>query len=72
VLGGFLATLAADALDDLAAGVRAQAMPASGEGFDLRLAVLAEDRLLIGAAELAFTALLDAPSRVDPPRAISG
>jgi predicted NBD/HSP70 family sugar kinase len=58
VLGGFLATIAADALPGLLADVRAQAMPASGDDLDLRLAVLAEDRLLIGAAELAFDDLL--------------
>lgn len=58
VLGGFLATIADDALPALLGEVRAQAMPASGEDLELRLAVLAEDRLLIGAAELAFAELL--------------
>jgi predicted NBD/HSP70 family sugar kinase len=62
VLGGFLATIAAGALPELLAEVRSQAMPASAEDLVLRLAVLEEDRLLIGAAELAFAELLRFPA----------
>lgn len=62
VLGGFLATVASHDLDDLLEAVRAQAMPASMEGLSIRTAVLAEDRLLIGAAEMAFGELLRDPA----------
>ncbi|GAB3604495.1 ROK family protein [Microbacterium aureliae] len=62
VLGGFLATLAAPDLDGLAVLVAAQAMPANMEDLAIRVAVLAEDRLLIGAAEAAFADLLRAPA----------
>jgi predicted NBD/HSP70 family sugar kinase len=62
VLGGFLATLAAIDLDGLADAVGAQAMPANLEGLDIRVASLAEDRLLIGAAEAAFERLLADPA----------
>ncbi|MET0734913.1 MAG: ROK family transcriptional regulator [Microbacterium sp.] len=62
VLGGFLATIAEQDLDGLVAAVGAQAMPANMEGLDIRVAVLAEDRLLFGAAELAFADLLRDPS----------
>ncbi|WP_395243923.1 ROK family protein [Agromyces sp. MMS24-K17] len=64
VLGGFLATVAtveagdATALED---AVRAQAMPAAAEAVEVRVAALGEDRLLIGAAEAAFGALLEDP-----------
>ena len=61
VLGGFLATIADDDPVALAAAVRAQAMPATTEDLDIRVAVLAEDRLLIGAAEAAFADLLAGP-----------
>jgi predicted NBD/HSP70 family sugar kinase len=62
VLGGFLAILADHDLDALTDAVAAQAMPASTEGLSIRTAVLAEDRLLIGAAELAFAELLRDPA----------
>jgi len=62
VLGGFLATLADRDLEALEAAVAAQAMPANTEGLRIRTAVLAEDRLLIGAAELAFGDILRDPS----------
>ena len=62
VLGGFLATLAEHDLDGLVEAVARQAMPASMEGLSIRTAVLAEDRLLIGAAELAFAELLRDPA----------
>ena len=38
-----------------------QAMPAAAEGLDIRVAALGEDRLPIGAAELAFERLLADP-----------
>ncbi|WP_314505567.1 ROK family protein [uncultured Microbacterium sp.] len=66
VLGGFLATLAEHDLDGLVDAVARQAMPASMEGLSIRTAVLAEDRLLIGAAELAFADLLRDPAAFAP------
>ena len=66
VLGGFLAILADHDLDGLTDAVAAQAMPASTEGLSIRTAVLAEDRLLIGAAELAFAELLRDPAASAP------
>lgn len=64
VLGGFLATVAESDPEALAAAVGEQAMPAAAEGVDLRVAALGEDRLAIGAAELAFQALLEDPLQV--------
>jgi predicted NBD/HSP70 family sugar kinase len=61
VLGGFLATVAQSDPDALAAAVAEQAMPAAGEDLDIRVAALGEDRLAIGAAELAFERLLADP-----------
>ena len=66
VLGGFLATLAEHDLDGLVEAVAAQAMPASMEGLSIRTALLAEDRLLIGAAESAFADLLRDPAAFAP------
>lgn len=62
VLGGFLATLAENDLEGLTDAVAAQAMPANMEGLGIRVASLAEDRLLIGAAETAFERLLTDPA----------
>jgi predicted NBD/HSP70 family sugar kinase len=62
VLGGFLATIAEHDLGALVEAVGAQAMPANIEGLDIRVASLAEDRLLIGAAEAAFERLLADPA----------
>ena len=62
VLGGFLATIADHDPEGLANAVAAQAMPANMEGLDIRVASLAEDRLLIGAAEAAFAELLRDPA----------
>lgn len=62
VLGGFLAMLAANDTDGLTAAVAAQTMHANGEDFTIRAAALAEDRLLIGAAEAAFSELLHDPA----------
>lgn len=64
VLGGFLATLASDDLGGLRDAVARQAMPGTCEDLDIRVAVLAEDRLLIGAAESVFAALLHDPLSV--------
>ncbi len=61
VLGGFLATIAERDIPGLEDAVRAQAMPANGEDLTIRTAVLAEDRLLVGAAEAAFADLLRDP-----------
>lgn len=66
VLGGFLAALCASDLGALGDAVRAQSMPACAETLELRLASLAEDRLLIGAGELAFADLLSDPSEFSP------
>jgi len=61
ILGGFLATIATLDPVDLDAQVRRQSMPANAEDLDIRTAVLAEDRLLIGAAEAAFADILSDP-----------
>lgn len=61
ILGGFLATLAEQDLDGLLAAVVEQAMPAATEDLELRPAALGEDRLMIGAAEAAFAAVLEDP-----------
>jgi predicted NBD/HSP70 family sugar kinase len=66
VLGGFLATLADHDLEGLVEAVAAQAMPASMEGLSIRTAVLAEDRLLIGAAESVWADLLRDPAAAAP------
>jgi predicted NBD/HSP70 family sugar kinase len=62
VLGGFLATIAELDLPALTSAVAAQAMPANAEALDIRVASLAADRLLIGAAEAAFEPLLEDPA----------
>lgn len=59
VLGGFLAILAEHDLPGLEDAVRRQSMPACGEDVRIVPAALAEDRLLIGAAEAVFTDLID-------------
>lgn len=61
VLGGFLATLADLHGERLADDVAALAMAESAEGLEIRPAALGADRLLIGAAELAFAELLADP-----------
>ncbi|MFT3797289.1 ROK family transcriptional regulator [Microbacterium sp.] len=67
VLGGFLASLADHDLPGLEDAVRAQSMPACAEDLRIVAARLAEDRLLIGAAEAVFTDLLDnLPARMTP------
>ncbi|WP_343234251.1 ROK family transcriptional regulator [Microbacterium salsuginis] len=62
VLGGFLATIAEVDIPGLTALVREQAMAANGDDLEIRVASLAEDRLLIGAAEAAFAELLRDPT----------
>jgi len=64
ILGGFLATLAEQDPDALRAAVGAQAMPAAMEDVEVAVAALGEDRLMIGAAELAFARLLADPLSV--------
>ncbi|GGI43649.1 putative NBD/HSP70 family sugar kinase [Agromyces flavus] len=61
ILGGFLATLADLDPAALRDAMAAQAMPAAAEDVDVRVAALGEDRLMIGAAEAAFTELLADP-----------
>lgn len=66
VLGGFLATLLewdAPAFESL---VEASTVPAAFEGVAIRPAALRENRLLIGAAELALAPLLHDPARAEP------
>lgn len=62
VLGGYLATHLAWNPPTLAAAVAATTVPAAWEGVEIVPAALGEDRLLIGAAELAFRSLLRDPA----------
>lgn len=62
VLGGFLAMLVERDAAAFTAAVRAQALPACGEDVEVRPAALAEDRLLIGAAEAAFAEVIADPA----------
>ncbi|WP_309103939.1 ROK family transcriptional regulator [Microbacterium sp.] len=57
VLGGFLASLADLDPEGFADAVGASAMAENAEGLRILPASLAADRLLLGAAELAFTAV---------------
>ena len=61
VLGGFLATLADLRGVEIGDAVADLAMSESAEGLHIRQAALGADRLLIGAAELAFADLLADP-----------
>ena len=61
VLGGFLATIAAVDVPGLGTMVQEPTMSATSEHLLIRVASLAEDRLLIGAAEAAFAELLRDP-----------
>ena len=61
VLGGFLATLLAWDSDALEREVAARTLPVAWEGVSIRSAGLARDRLLIGAAEIAFGEVLRDP-----------
>jgi predicted NBD/HSP70 family sugar kinase len=62
VLGGYLATHLAWDPPTLADAVREMTVPAAWEGTSIVAAALGEDRLLIGAAELAFRPLLRDPA----------
>jgi predicted NBD/HSP70 family sugar kinase len=62
VLGGFLASVYLSDPQSLEQDVAALAVPAAWEGTRIRPAALGEDRLMIGAAELAFSALLADPA----------
>lgn len=62
VLGGFLAILAELDPAGLADAVAANSMPACAEDLQIRSAALADERLLVGAAEAAFERLLADPS----------
>lgn len=64
VLGGFLAVLQAVDPGRLEAGMRALSLAATVEGVRVCAAELGSDLLMIGAAELAFTDLLDDPAGV--------
>ena len=62
--GGFRAPRPAHDPAGLTRAVASQTMHANGEDLEIRPAALAEDRLLIGAAEAAFAELLRDPSAV--------
>jgi predicted NBD/HSP70 family sugar kinase len=62
VLGGYLATHLAWNPPSLVEAVHAATIPAAAEGVSIVPAALGEDRLLIGAAELAFRGLLRDPA----------
>ncbi|PZQ89588.1 MAG: transcriptional regulator [Leifsonia xyli] len=64
VLGGFLASLLAWDAPALDAAVAARTLPIAAEGTRIRPAALGRDRLLIGAAELAFAGVLRDPASV--------
>ncbi|HWI30803.1 MAG TPA: ROK family protein [Microbacterium sp.] len=64
ILGGFLATIAASDSAELERAVAAQTIPTIFEDARIAIAELGEDRLLIGAGELALAALLDDPGSV--------
>lgn len=64
VLGGFLAMLVERDAADFAVRLRDQAMSANAEDLTVRAAALAEDRLLIGAAEAAFAELIADPTAI--------
>jgi predicted NBD/HSP70 family sugar kinase len=66
VLGGFLATVAESDPVDLEEGVAAQTVAAAFEEVAIRVAALGEDRLMIGAAEVALASLLDDPLEARP------
>lgn len=63
ILGGFLPLVAGD-VDAFTAAVRAQSMGASAADVRITSAELAGERILIGAAEAAFAALLADPATV--------
>ena len=68
VLGGFLASLLACDPVELERTVAATTVPAAFEGVRIQPAALGEDRLLIGAAELAWQPILSDPAAAGSPR----
>ena len=64
VLGGFLATLLEWGYPSLPREIEASTVPAAWEGVSIYPAALGEDRLLIGAAELALAPVLRDPMRI--------
>ncbi len=64
VLGGFLATLLEWRAPALERAIEASTLQAAWEGVSVRAAALGEDRLLIGAGELAFAPVLRDPASV--------
>nr|WP_201468872.1 ROK family transcriptional regulator [Microbacterium hydrocarbonoxydans] len=66
VLGGFLATIAELRGQQIEDDVRSLAMAESAERLEIRPAALGADRLLIGAAELAFADVLADPGGAQP------
>ena len=66
VLGGFLADLYEHDRDGFAATVRERAFAVALGTLRISSALLAADRLLIGAAEAAFAGVLADPGRIPP------
>ena len=64
VLGGFLGSLHAADPGRLAERVRGQSLPGARDDVRITRAALGVDRLTIGAAELAFAAVLADPASV--------
>jgi predicted NBD/HSP70 family sugar kinase len=64
VLGGYLATLRESDPADLERLVREATVPYAGAGPRIAAAGLGDDRLLVGAAELALAPVLDDPTSV--------
>lgn len=64
VLGGYLATLRASDPDALERLVREAVVPYGGQGARIAAAGLGDDRLLVGAAELALAPVLADPTSV--------
>ncbi|MCA0217398.1 MAG: ROK family transcriptional regulator [Actinobacteria bacterium] len=64
VLGGFLASVLEWDADALERAIQSSTVPAAWEGVTILPAALGENRLLIGAAELAFAPLLRDPGRI--------
>jgi predicted NBD/HSP70 family sugar kinase len=67
LLGGFLAALYGVEGDYLVGLVAQQTLRASGEGVEIARAELGSDILIVGAAELAFTALFADPASLASP-----
>lgn len=68
VLGGFLASLTEYAPGRLTALVSGQALPAADEAVRIVRSALGADRLMVGAAETAFSVLLADPAAPPPGR----